>query len=70
MGITVHWIEADPNICLWKLHSEVIAFQGILGAHSDLNLAQSFIDLYEHAGIVTDHTTKVCHVILLCSQLC
>ena len=70
MGITAHWIEADPNTCLWKLHSEVIAFRGILGAHSGLNLAWSFIDLCDLARIVTDHTTKVCHVILLRSQLC
>lgn len=68
MGITAHWIETDTSTNQWKLCSAVIAFRGIFGAHSGLNLGRSFVGLCERSGIITDHSTKVCHFFLLHSQ--
>ena len=61
MGVTAHWIEMDTSTSQWKLCSEVIAFQGIFGAHSGLNLGHSFVSLCECSGIITNNSTKVCH---------
>ena len=61
MGITAHWIESHVmSPTSWSLVSEVIAFHAISGPHTGANLGRYFVSLCEHAGIVVDHTTKVC----------
>lgn len=60
MGITAHWIESDPTKAgRWTLCSEVIAFRGISGPHSGINLGRYFVGLCERAGIITSKGTKV-----------
>ena len=61
MGITAHWIESHTKSpTSWSLVSEVIAFRALSGSHTGANLGRYFVSLCERAGIVVDHSTKVC----------
>ena len=75
MGITAHWIE-DKGAGCWTLHSEVIAFKGIAGAHNGENLGRYFVGLCKRAGIIGTTAAKVSFllsfkllVLLILSQL-
>lgn len=57
LGMTAHWIEVKHN--KWALHSEVVAFQGILGGHDGNNLGRYFMGLCDRVGICSQEKTKV-----------
>ena len=59
MGLTVHWIESNPETSKWMLCSEVITFWAIFGRHNGHNLGCYFIGLCEHAGLIDHMTSKV-----------
>ena len=59
MGVTAHWIESDSSSTAWKLRSEVIAFKGISGRHSGINLGRYFIGVCERAGVIGRNSAKV-----------
>lgn len=57
LGMTAHWIEVIGNMLKagesqWKLRSEVVTFQGIMGDHSGLNLGRYLLGLAQRVGIV------------------
>ena len=58
MGITAHWIKSKSTGC-WTLHSKVIAFKGIAGAHNGENLGCYFVGLCKRAGIIGNTSSKV-----------
>jgi hypothetical protein len=57
LGLTAHWIEVKKN--KWNLRSQVIAFHGVSGAHSGVNLGRHIVGLCEQVGIVSGQSTKV-----------
>jgi hypothetical protein len=61
LGLTTHWIEVKKN--KWNLCSQVIAFCGVSGAHSGVNLGRYIVGLCERVGIVSGQSTKVCLII-------
>ena len=58
MGITAHWIESkSPGH--WALHTEVIAFKSIAGAHNGENLGRYFVGLCKQVGVIGSTSAKV-----------
>lgn len=58
LGMTAHWICVKGD--KWKLRSEVVAFQGISGTHSGINLGRYFMGLCDRVGICSQNMSKVC----------
>lgn len=65
LGLTAHWIEVKKN--KWNLCSQVIAFHGVFGAHSGVNLGRYIVGLCKRVGIVSGQSTKV-FLIIFCLQ--
>jgi hypothetical protein len=59
LGVTAHWIHTDPKSKKWTLKSQVIAFQGISGAHTGDNIGRYFVGLAERVGVVAPTASKV-----------
>ena len=61
LGITAHWIDSckESGSSNWTLHTEVIAFRGISGAHTGENIGRYFVSLAEQVGIITQPSSKV-----------
>ena len=57
LGITAHWIEVKDD--RWKLHSAVIVFKGLSGAHTGKNLGIQFTRALKWVGILTANGHKV-----------
>lgn len=62
LGVTGHWMEVTDGI--WKLRSEVMGFCGVSGEHSGKNLAQYFVGVCEHVGIINAQRSKVSYFCL------
>src|ERR1700678_4438447 len=62
--MTAHWIEVKDQ--KWKMRSEVIGFKGLSGAHSGENLGRYAVGLLDRVGIMSNKTSKVCHLYFLC----
>ena len=57
LGMMASWIEVKDN--KWKLHSEVVRFQLVLGDHSGCNLGQYLVGLCNCVGIFNKDGSKV-----------
>ena len=57
--MTASWIEVKDN--KWKLRSEVVRFQPVLGDHSGWNLRRYLVGLCDHVGIFNKDGSKVCY---------
>ena len=55
--MTAHWIDVKQGV--WKLRSEVVGFQPILGEHSGMNLGKYFVGLCDRIGIMNKESSKV-----------
>ncbi|KAF8469357.1 hypothetical protein DFH94DRAFT_795794 [Russula ochroleuca] len=60
LGMTAHWIDVDKG--KWRMHSEVVGFQGVSGEHSGWNLGclEHIVNLANIA--VMGHITKIAAV--------
>ena len=56
LGVTAHWIKVKSGVWLW---SEVVAFQGVSGEHTGLNLGWYFVGGCDHVGITGQDKLKV-----------
>jgi len=54
--VTAHWIKVKSGVWLW---SEVVAFQGVSGEHTGLNLGWYFVGGCDHVGITGQDKLKV-----------
>lgn len=59
LGITAHWIHINSVSSKWTLQTKVIAFRGIVGAHSGDNIGCYFVGLCEWVGLVSAGSSKV-----------
>ena len=55
--MTASWIEVKDN--KWKLRSEVVGFQPVLGDHSGWNLGRYLVGLCDRVGIFNKDGSKV-----------
>ncbi|RDB16020.1 hypothetical protein Hypma_003461 [Hypsizygus marmoreus] len=61
LGMTAHWIDIEDGH--WKLRAEVIAFQGLSGNHSGLNLGRCLGHVVNLGNVsVMSHITKIAAV--------
>jgi hypothetical protein len=59
LGVTAHWTEVKGK--KWEMHSEVVGFRLVSGAHSGKNLGQYFMGVCDRIGIMNMKQSKVQH---------